>query len=70
MFVLLVVPGAVFFAIGALGKYMHGIICRGICVEPRCMLAADLGELHLKLLVNSDTLASDKTYGSGPPRPF
>lgn len=42
MFVLLVVPGVVFFAIGALGKCMHGTICRGICVEARCMLAADL----------------------------
>lgn len=28
--VLLVVPGAVFFAIGALGKCMYGTVCRGI----------------------------------------
>ena len=54
MFVLLVVPGAVFFAIGAMGKCMHGTICRGICVEARCMLAAVL-ENSTKLLVISDT---------------
>ena len=28
--VLLVVPGAVFFAIGALGMCMYGTVCRGI----------------------------------------